>query len=87
MKMDVVDKWCIGMSGNQRARVISGLKAAENGSSWGLVIRGQHIVCKTCGGNCGQCGDTDILGCDTPASIDSLVAAISEPKSWWKIWR
>lgn len=43
------DKW-------RKERIKDGLERGE------FVINKGLVVCSTCGGNCGQCGNTGILG-------------------------
>ena len=33
-------------------------------------------VCRTCKGNCGQCGQTDLIGSAVPASMDALAESL-----------
>lgn len=37
------------------------------------------LVCATCGGNCGQCGNTGVLG-NVPADMQALVNSLTAPE-------
>ena len=49
----------------------------ENGIASGDFIRRKDgvVVCSFCGGNCGQCGYTDVLG-NVPASMSTMVESL-----------
>lgn len=72
----------------QEARVRRGLLDGE------YVIRGGTVVCSTCGGNCGQCGNTGTLG-NVPFDFALLVSNVKNgtrlqnerPRRWWEFWR
>jgi hypothetical protein len=48
------------------------LEMQLKGLEWLQVDNRWRIVCSTCKGNCGQCGLTDIIGNEVPASLDAL---------------
>lgn len=41
----------------------------------GLVLKNGRPVCDFCGGNCGQCGMTGIIG-NVPASMQTMVNSL-----------
>lgn len=48
------------------------LPPLPNGYMWRKIGGEWRQVCDTCGGNCGQCGDTGKLG-NVPADMDFII--------------
>lgn len=64
----------------RRYKIWIGLKEGE------FVLRKDGVVvCRFCGGNCGQCGHTGTLG-NVPASMQVMVNNLLglERKPWWR---
>jgi hypothetical protein len=57
----------------QAIRLESHLKSDE------LIIKDGKPVCSFCGGNCGQCGHTDIIG-NVPFDFDQIVSTFGVPQ-------
>jgi len=47
----------------------------RKGLKWAQIDDCWHIVCATCGGNCGQCGNTGRVA-DVPADMNHLIKEI-----------
>lgn len=48
--------------------------------TWAQTLDGEFImVCDFCGGNCGQCGNTDTLG-NIPFSMDRMIEGLTRAK-------
>jgi hypothetical protein len=52
---------------SDNARIQEGLKSGEF-----VINKSGIVVCSTCGGNCGQCGFTGILG-NPPADMQIII--------------
>ena len=72
---------------NREEQINDGLQSGE------FIINKGIVVCSTCLGNCGQCGNTGLLG-NPPANFDALVMSIHgykfvnkkseiKPKLWY----
>lgn len=62
-----VEDYLADFSKHGELRIVLGLASGEF-----VLNRDGEPVCSFCGGNCGQCGDTDILG-NVPFSFDKIV--------------